>query len=91
MYDLSHIKRILKMVKRLATHCENEIDMDLIIYGAYFHGILYEKEKQILKIFKTKELSKEKINKIIQVSWKSQKKKNSCNIIRENPSLGSLN
>ncbi|WP_197023282.1 MULTISPECIES: hypothetical protein [unclassified Thermosipho (in: thermotogales)] len=75
MHDLSHIKRILKMAKRLVTHYENEIDMDLIIYGAYFHGIIYEKEKQILKFLKTKGLSKEKISKIIQVSWKSQKKK----------------
>lgn len=73
MHDLSHIKRVLKAAKMLAR--DNKVDIDLIIYGAYFHGIIYEKENQIAEFLKSKGLSNEKINKILQVSWESQKER----------------
>ncbi|MBO8162012.1 MAG: hypothetical protein H0Z24_10330 [Thermosipho sp. (in: Bacteria)] len=75
MHDLSHIKRILKAAEMLSINHGNEIDKDLIVYGAYFHGIIYENENQIYKFLKSKDLTDEKINKILQVSWESQKEK----------------
>jgi len=75
MHNLSHIRRILKTAKMLMKYYDNEIDKDLIIYGAYFHGIINENENQIYKFLKSKDLSNEKINKILQVSWESQKEK----------------
>lgn len=75
VHNLSHIRRILKTAKMLMKHYENEIDKDLIVYGAYFHGIIYEKEKQIYKFLKSQGLPDKKINKILQVSWESQKEK----------------
>ncbi|QTA37906.1 hypothetical protein JYK00_09340 [Thermosipho ferrireducens] len=74
MHNLSHIKRTLKAVKKI-TNYYNNIDRDLIVYSAYFHGIIYEKENLIRKFLETEGLSGEKINKIIQVSWESQKEK----------------
>lgn len=71
MHDLSHIRRILKIAKTLSK--KYKVDKEALIYGAYFHGVIYNKEKQIKNFLKTQKLSDEKINKIIKIARESQK------------------
>jgi uncharacterized protein len=71
MHNLSHIKRILKIAKYLSKNYK--VKKHLLIYGAYFHGIIYDKEKQIKRFLKDQNLSEEKMNKILQVARESQK------------------
>ena len=71
MHDLSHIRRILKIAETLSK--KYNADREVLICGAYFHGIIYNEEKEIKKFLKTQKLSDEKINKIVKVAWESQK------------------
>ncbi len=71
MHNLAHIRRILKIARNLSK--KYKVDNEILICGAYFHGIIYNKEKEIKKFLKAQKLSDEKINKIIKVTWESQK------------------
>ncbi len=73
MHDLSHIERVLKAVKKLVKRYEDEVDKELIIYAAYFHGFIYKDEKKIMDWLNSKGISENKMKKIIQVAWESQK------------------
>ena len=69
MHNLSHIKRMLKAAKKLAKNYE--IDEELIIYGAYLHGIISTNKREIIEFLKSKKISKERIEKIIKVAEES--------------------
>ena len=71
MHELGHIKRIFKIAKTISKNYK--VNRDVLIYSAYFHGIIYNKEKQVKKFLKAQKLPEEKINKIIKVAWESQK------------------
>jgi len=74
MHDLSHIDRVLKTANRLGKSYENEIEHEVLMIAAYFHGFIYKDEKRIREWLKTEGLSHDKIDKIVQVAWESQKK-----------------
>ncbi|WP_291583891.1 hypothetical protein [Clostridium sp. UBA6640] len=73
MHDLSHIERVLKYVEKLLKEGKYEADIDILIYSAYFHGFIYNSEERIIQWLQEQGLSREKISKIIKVSWESQK------------------
>ena len=71
MHNLSHVRRILREAQRLA---ENRIcDSELLMIGAYFHGIIYDKETQARKFLKNKAVPDERIEKAMRIAWESQK------------------
>ncbi|UUZ92726.1 hypothetical protein LJK87_46790 [Paenibacillus sp. P25] len=47
--------------------------MDSIIYGCYFHGFIYLREDLIRDYLMKKGMEAEIIEKIVQISWESQK------------------
>ncbi|WP_346868379.1 MULTISPECIES: hypothetical protein [unclassified Clostridium] len=75
MHDLSHIERILKYVERLVKSIDYkvDIDIDILIYGAYFHGFIYNSEKNIIQWLQSQNMSRSMIKKIINASRESQK------------------
>jgi len=70
MHDLSHVKRILKAAFFLSR--KYRVDNEILIYGAYFHGILHEKKREIVVFLKSKGFSEEKINRILQAAQSSR-------------------
>ncbi|UUZ81129.1 hypothetical protein LJK88_41515 [Paenibacillus sp. P26] len=73
MHDLSHIERMLQSAKKLLKHYPEITDMDSIIYGCYFHGFIYLREDLIRDYLMKKGMEAEIIEKIVQISWESQK------------------
>lgn len=73
MHDLSHIERVINSAKKLMQFYPEITDADLIIYGCYFHGFIYLREDLIREYLKTQGVHPEKIEKIVKVSWESQK------------------
>ena len=73
MHDLSHIERVIKSINKLIKHYDVLIDLDSMIYAAYFHGFIYKDEEKILRWLNGNGFTKEKIEFIIKVSWESQK------------------
>jgi uncharacterized protein len=55
MHDLSHIRRILQGARRLAR--DHACDTELLMLGAYFHGIIYSKENEAREFLKGKGIS----------------------------------
>lgn len=73
MHDLSHIQRIINSAKKLMKFYPEITDEDLMIYGCYFHGFVYLREDLIREYLEKQGLPAEQIEKIIKVSWESQK------------------
>lgn len=70
MHNLSHIRRILRVVQRLV---QDTCDSELLMLGAYFHGIIYYKENDVREFLKRKGISQDRIDKAVQIAWESQK------------------
>ncbi|WP_066505268.1 hypothetical protein [Abyssisolibacter fermentans] len=73
MHDLSHIERVIKTVKSLMKYVECNIDYEVIVYAAYFHGFIYNDDENIKIWLKERGFSEEKIEFIVKVAWESQK------------------
>jgi uncharacterized protein len=74
MHNFSHIKRLLRFAQKLFKE-KRKIDKEIIICGAYFHGMIRKKEEAVKRFLTSLGFSQEKINKIIQAAWESQKDK----------------
>jgi uncharacterized protein len=44
MHDLTHIRRVLKMARIIAEPYRNQVDEEVLVAGAYFHGIIKQTE-----------------------------------------------
>ncbi len=73
MHDLSHIERVFKYVEKLVKSIDYKVDMDILIYGAYFHGFIYSSEKNIIQGLQSQNMSQSMIKKIINASRESQR------------------
>ena len=73
MHNLSHINRVLKYVDKLIKVSNYKYDEDILTYSTYFHGFIYNSEQNIIDWLKTQQVSIIMIDKIIKVSWESQK------------------
>jgi uncharacterized protein len=71
MHNLSHIRRVLRAAQRLARN--HACDPELLLIGAYFHGIIDDKENEAREFLKNKGVSDDRIDKSIQIAWESQK------------------
>ncbi len=73
MHDLSHIDRMVNSANKLLTYYPEVTDSELILYGCYFHGFIYLEELLIRDYLERQGLNNEYIEKIIKISWESQK------------------
>jgi len=80
MHNLDHIERVLKYVEKLVKNIDYSVDMDILIYGLYFHGFIYNSEKIIIQWLKTQNISQDIIDKVINVSRESQKDEEAATI-----------
>lgn len=73
MHDLSHINRVLIYVDKLLREGYYNADIEVLKYAAHFHGFIYNNEETIKAWMKNNDFSDDLIDKIITVSWESQK------------------
>ncbi len=71
MHDFSHIERILKLAKELSANYQ--IEYKLLTLGAYFHGIIYQYEDEVVSFLREEGENEENIKNIIVLAWGSQK------------------
>ena len=64
-HDFSHIKRVIKLCRKLAA--SEKCDMNLLLVSAYFHGVL-DKEAEIRRFLESTSYSNDFINKIIGIA-----------------------
>jgi uncharacterized protein len=73
MHDLSHALRVLKAAKMLAEDYQSNVDLDLVVFGSCFHGMISEHETEIVEFLKSLDLSEKKVPAVTKVSWESLK------------------
>ena len=71
MHNLSHIRRILRAAEGLSQ--AHACDPELLLLGAYFHGVIYSKENEVRDFLKRGGVSQGRIDKAVQIAWESQK------------------
>jgi uncharacterized protein len=73
MHDLSHVRRVLQSARDLMAHYIEQVDEELILCGAYFHGIIRHHEPQVVEFLALNGLGDDRIRQIIQVARESLK------------------
>ncbi|ERJ10965.1 HD domain-containing protein [Haloplasma contractile] len=73
MHDLTHIERVLKYVQKLVENVDVDVNKTVLLYGAYFHGFIYENKNKIKEWLCSQEISEDLISLIIKVAFESQK------------------
>jgi uncharacterized protein len=70
MHDLTHIRRVLKMARIIAEPYWNQVDEEVLVAGAYFHGIIKQTEhrEQILSF-----LAESGLEEKTKATWRRRK------------------
>lgn len=71
MHNLSHVRRMLREAERLAQF--RACDPELLMLGAYFHGVIYSKENEVRVFLRGRGLPQDRIDKAVRIAWESQK------------------
>ena len=68
-----HIELVIKMVDRILSISNYDVDKECLTLATYFHGFIYSDEKRIKKWLIEQGYDKRKIAKIINIAWESQR------------------
>jgi uncharacterized protein len=71
MHGLDHIRRVYRLAQRLGE--KHAHDGELLMLGAYFHGIIYLREADIRRFLEDHRLLPDVIDRVVQIAWESQK------------------
>jgi uncharacterized protein len=75
MHDLSHVRRVLRAARDLMAHYVGQVDEELILCGAYFHGIIRQHEPRVVEFLTLAGLGTDRIRRIVQAARESLKDK----------------
>ena len=73
MHNMWHIELVKKAIDKILKMSNYNIDYDSLIVAMYFHGFIYYDEDKIRAWLKKQDYEKEKIEKIIEIAWESQR------------------
>ena len=73
MHNMWHIELVQKMINRILSHCDYEVDEDCLKLATYFHGFIYSDEKKIRQWMFEHNYNDEMISKTIKIAWESQR------------------
>ena len=73
MHDWTHIERVRLAVRKLISQVEVIVDEFVLEAALAFHGFIYLDEVGIREYLAALEIAQEKIDKIVEVAWESQK------------------
>ncbi|MBR3768013.1 MAG: hypothetical protein IKL10_07220 [Clostridia bacterium] len=73
MHNMWHIELVQRMVNRILSLCDYEIDKEALKLATYFHGFIYSDEEKIRQWLIEQNYNKEMISKTIKIAWESQR------------------
>ncbi len=73
MHNMWHIELVLKMVSKIVSNSNYQVDEDALLLATYFHGFIWNDENAIVQWMKNQNYSDEMISKTIKVAWESQR------------------
>ena len=74
MHDLTHIRRVYRAAESLAGLSELAYDTDVLLIGAYLHGVVYipEREREARSFLRTNGVSQPVIDRAVTAALESQ-------------------
>lgn len=73
MHNMWHIELVRKMVDKILSISDYDVDKECLTLATYFHGFIYSDEKRIKRWMKEQGYDKNMIAKTIKISWESQR------------------
>ena len=74
MHNMWHIELVKKMVDKIISIGNYEVDRELLLFATYFHGFIYRDEERIRAWMREQGYREDFIAKVIQIAWESQRK-----------------
>ena len=73
MHNMWHIELVQRMIDRILSISDYEVDKEALKLATYFHGFIYSDEEKIRQWLIEQNYSDEKISKTIKIAWESQR------------------
>ena len=73
MHNMWHIELVQRMIDRILSLSDYEVDREALELATYFHGFIYSDEEKIKQWLIEQNYSDEKISKTIKIAWESQR------------------
>lgn len=73
MHNMWHIELVRKMVDKILTISDYDVDEECLMLATYFHGFIYSDEKRIKLWLAEQGYDKKTIAKTIKIAWESQR------------------
>ena len=74
MHNMWHIELVEKKVEQIIAAGGYRVDRECLLLATWFHGFVYRDEGAITKWLREQGYTEEKIQRIIQIAWESQRK-----------------
>jgi len=71
MHNLNHIELVVKTIDRIIQAGNYSIDYEDLLYGAYFHGVIKNGEREIRGWLEYNKIPSDRIEKIIRIAYES--------------------
>ena len=73
MHNMWHIELVKKMIDKIISISDYEIDEECLMLATYFHGFIYIDEEKIKKWMLSQNYDDKTISKTIKIAWESQR------------------
>jgi uncharacterized protein len=73
MHNMWHIELVRRTINKILRETEYDVNKDILEIAMYFHGFIYSDEEKIRNWLKENNIENDIIEKIIKVSWESQR------------------
>ena len=73
MHNMWHIELVEKMVNKILSISNYDVDKECLTLATYFHGFIYSDEKRIKQWLSAQGYDKKMIAKTIKIAWESQR------------------
>lgn len=73
MHNMWHIELVRKMVNKILSISNYDVDEECLMLATYFHGFIYRDEEKIRQWMLSQNYDNETISKTIKIAWESQR------------------
>ncbi len=73
MHNMWHIELVKKMVDKIISIGEYEVNREVLLFAIYFHGFIYRDEVRIRLWMRERGYSEDFTTRVVQVAWESQR------------------
>ena len=73
MHNMWHIELVNKMINKILSVGQYDVDEECLQLATFFHGFIYQCEEKIIEWMTAHNYNQEQISKTIRIAWESQR------------------